>query len=303
MTARISLSIAAFSLLAPCILAAGPRLQWGGEKVRDVPDSPRRLIAERHGFRMYTAPGALRPTRDSRAAERGRGGAVAGLSTTQVAYSDPTSGNVVLLVWDETTPNSSGVNVLVNNILIGAVPGRPEPDTNSVFLEGFPDGLFTLQVESIDDGSRSEASQLFVGAQPFSDAANVRCSPGDVPGPDACSLEVDWENPGPAPEMYVVLLNGINLGTIPGDTLALSIENAPPRNYAVTLVGFDRSEEGQGEYRGGFVETSCILECAVAAPVETPVLEEFGKLCLLALFLGLGAWPLRRAPAPAGQRA
>ena len=305
---RVSFSIAVFCLFTPCVLAGGLHLQWdgglqwGGE-IRDEMNSPRRLIGESGGFRMFSVPSALRVTRDSFRAGQGQGGDVAGLSTIQVAYSDANSGNVALLVWDETTSNASGVDVLVNDGLIGAVPGRPESGTNTVFLEGFPDGLFTIKVQSIDDGTTSEATQLFVGERPFSDAANLSCQPGDIAGPDACNLDVAWENPGPAPEVYLVVLNGIAMGTIPGDELALTVENAPPGPYTVTLVGFSTAEDGNGEYRGGFVETSCSLECEVAVPVEAPTLQELGVLVLLSLLLGLGCWLLRRAPAGADQRA
>lgn len=298
MKSRVSFSIVVFCLLSPCVLAGGPRLQWGGE-IRDVTNSPRRLIGESDGFKMFSVPSALRVTRDSFRAEQGQGGDVAGLSTTQVAYSDPNDGNVVLLAWDETTSNASGVNVLVNDGLIGTVPGLPESGTNSVFLAGFSDGLFTIKVESIDDGTTSEATQLFVGEQPFSDATNLSCQPGGIAGPEACNLDAIWENPGPAPEVYVVILSGFLMGTIPGDELELTVENAPPGPYTVTLVGFNTAEDGNGEYRGGFAEVSCDLDCEVAVPVETPTLQELGVLGLVSLLLGIGCWLLRRAPAAA----
>ncbi len=302
MKSRISFSIAAFCLLSPCVLAGGLRLQWNeglqwdGE-IQDVMNSPGRLLGERDGFRMYSVPSALRVTRDSFRAGQGRGGDVAGLSTTQVAYSDPINANVVLLAWDETTSNASGVNVFVDDGLITAVPGLPGPGTRTVCLGGFSDGLFTIKVESIDDGTTSEATQLFVGEQPFSDATNFNCRPGNVGSPDACDLHVAWENPGPAPEVYVVLLNGVPVATIPGDALELTVENARPGPYTVSLVGFSTAEDENGEYRGGFPETTCNLVCEVAVPVETPTLHELGLLGLVSILLGIGCWLLRRAPA------
>lgn len=293
MKTGISLSVVVWCVTTSAVSAAGTHLDFrGGRQILIPPDRFANLIAETDGWRLYSAPSARDVLRYRMRAGEGQGGSVAALTVTQVAYSDPVNQNGALLVWDETTLNPGGVNIYVDGTLIGSVEGAEEPGTNTAFLVGFPAGRFVIEVESIDDGSTAEATHMFVAEQPFSDATNLVCHPGDVTGSDACSLEATWENPGPEPEVYAVVLNGTPLGTIPGDDHELTVENAPPGPYTLSLVGFSTAGAEGGEYRGRFVETSCVLTCEA---IEAPALGEVGAMCLVALVLGLGCVILRKA--------
>lgn len=293
MKTKISILLAALCVSAACVMADTPRLEFGDE-IKVMLNEPVRLIAEKDGFRLLSVPPRLRVSVGALKTGDGGGGDVAGLSSTQVSYSDPVDGNVVLLVWVENTLNPSGVNIYVNDALIGDVPGLPVPGVNLVSVAPFPPGLFKLRVESIDDGSVSEVSQLFLAAQPFSDAMNLSCSPGDIAGPGSCSIEASWDNPGPLPDEYVVLLNGAPLGSLPGDSLGVIIDGVSPGAHLLTVIGFKSDADGNGDYRGEFIETLCVVTCE---PAAVPALDGVFALALIALMLGLGAVALRRTGA------
>jgi hypothetical protein len=197
------------------------------------------------------------------------GGDVTDLQALQLAYSDPTAGNVVRLIWTENTSNNpQGVSVLIDGQLLGTVPGLDTlPGTNSVDITRVAAGKHTFRVEG--EGTSAEATLLALQGQPFSDAQNVACREGprnDVDG--TCALVISWTNPGPVlPSTYLIIVNNVVQTEIPGTQTTVSFTGAPAGDYTCVVLGFLR--DANGFYRGGFPQTTCTLAC-LDQPCQAP---------------------------------
>lgn len=80
----------------------------------------------------------------------GRGADVSRLDVIQVAYGDPTDGNVVFLLWTETAFNPDGVTVSIDGRALGTLDGLPAdqlPGTNCVFIGAVAVGAHTVRLE------------------------------------------------------------------------------------------------------------------------------------------------------------
>ena len=198
----------------------------------------------------------------SRSVSRGQGGGgdVSSVDAMQITYG-PTMGDV-LVIWRETTENTEGVNIFQDGNLLGNVPGFPAdqlPRTNGVTINDVPLGVHVYKVEA--SGTSGEKSQEVVATQPFADPSALACESGDFRDPEngACQMDVTWTVNGTAPTDYALLFDGTQIGGVDGAERDVTINNVPPGNHCVSLVGFLFNEKGG--YRGPPVESCCDIAC------------------------------------------
>ncbi len=221
----------------------------------------------------------------------GSGGNVDNLQVIQVDYSDPTDGNVVLLIWIEESPNLSGITVSVldenGELLVqgnrSGLPGANLPGANSVAVSILPDERLTFMVEGNGDPMSSETEFVILAEQPFADVENFACSEGETNDAGNCDMFLVWDTPAPLPSYHFILLNGDLLGvTASGaiDNVNAGLVNPallPPGDYVATNLGFlETPEADENLYRGEFVTTNCTLECSdltCIAPVNLTVCQ------------------------------
>jgi hypothetical protein len=192
---------------------------------------------------------------------QGGGGDVTALEVIQIEYGGP-EGNVLLLIWDEATENTEGVNVFQDGNLLGNVPGLPAdqlPGTQAIRLTEAPLGVHMYRVEG--EGTSSEKSQEVVAAQPFADPTAVACEKGDFRNPEngTCEIRASWSHAGTAATTFAILVDTVFLGEIDGSSRDVDINGAAPGNHCVGVIGFLYTP--QGNYRGATVESCCEIVC------------------------------------------
>lgn len=213
----------------------------------------------------------------------GKGADVAGLDVLQTNFADPTNGNVVLLVWNESSSNApDGVMVVVDGLLLGSLPEPPGatfPRDNFVFITNLSSGTHNFLVAG--GGTQSgPIDQLVLDAQPFGDVTNLICKEGGRdPATGDCEIVCTWTIPNPAPDVYAILLDGAFQGTVQGfrELLVLS---APPGHHCLVVIGFLTTAEGR--YRGEFIE-ACLDTVCADLPCNPP-----GSLTLCQVAYGPG---------------
>jgi hypothetical protein len=211
--------------------------------------------------------------------------------------------NVVLLIWDESAVNPSGVDIIIDGMMLVNVPGLTQDEINAgasnfQFIGGVPAGPHTFRVEESDTGTSAEQSLTVLDVQPFGDVGDVQCSQalvdddGDPATPDVCAILNCYSNCGPLPDYNTVLIgrNGTTVGAFdfcnrPGGNCDIFVDNPnTPEAYdfflrvIVTITGVDAadwdftfigfSEETPGNpnalYRGCFVSSDvCTLDCVM----------------------------------------
>jgi hypothetical protein len=231
------------------------------------------FIGEANGMRLHTlsaaerarSPGLLHPAGD------GGGGDVSDLLLIQDRFLDSQCGfppecegpcNVVIMVFDEITENTAGVDILVDGQLLGTAPGIPAaelPATHVVFITGVPAGLHVFRAAGT---TSDEAGIMVLDGQPFKDVSEVMCRQGDAAGDGTCDVLVEWVNAGPFAVEIGVAFDGVFLGTIPGVNLGVTIPDAAAGEHCVEVFGVAPFGEGSDAiYRGCFLETCCTVTC------------------------------------------
>ncbi len=267
------------SALCWCQLAAGPDLRPRPRndryprRTRD--EAPTRIIAERDGIVITSLSEKQRreaswviQTR-SRAGEGG-GASVAGLVLIQTHFLDTACGfpascaepcNAIQALWTESFPNPGGVDLYIHDTHHGTIPDGQ----GGASLSGLSAGEYTLRIESKDDASSDEKTITVLDNQPFADAQNVQCAEGELDGEGSCQIVATLENPGPTPDYYRVLVNGMATSQAAGEAESFSIPENPPGEYCIALLGFKAATPDSQDvlYRGCLVETEscCTLVC------------------------------------------
>ena len=235
---------------------------------------------------------------DQRAKGDGRGGSVSDLLVIQTAYSDPTNGNLVLLIWNEETPNLSDILLSVvdengETLLSGTVPaltGGELPGTNSIFVPTIPEGQMTFVLEGDGDPSMTESTMMILPDQPFADVENFSCAEGATNDVGNCDMFLTWDTPTPLPTYHLILLDEAddpNPDPVLGQTGSGAVDSVnaglvlpdllPPNTYEATILGFLLTPEPDDNlYRSGRVSTACTLECSdltCLAPIDLRVCQ------------------------------
>jgi hypothetical protein len=209
----------------------------------------------------------------------GGGGDVLNLIAIQVRYLDsncslaapcPAPCNVVRLAWQENMPNPNGVEIYVNDVLLGRIPGVPEanlPGVNVVDIRNVPAGAQTFRVEEDNTGTFSEVTITVLDAQPFADVQGLSCRQGRVTA-DGCELYAEFTNVGPFPDDYLIVIDGRFRGTIPSRFQGVLVPGMTPGNHCIMVIGELRTPEGI--YWGCPVQSCCDLSCE-DLPCNPPV--------------------------------
>ena len=287
-----SLCCAAYLFSVGLAISAEPFLRERGDTVRAIAgvDSYGPVIDEADGLRSHFASQETAELYQKMFALRaeGGGGDVANLTVIQVEYSLPEDGNVVLLIWDETIPNFSGValtlidpedpeNTLGPLTLDGLAPDEL-PGSQTAFVAGIPEGTWTFQIEGSGEPGLDQLDMEILAEQPFADVENLACSEGAAADDaSSCDLVITWDTPEPLAGYHLIIVNGIaQLQTTSGSADTVVLNGAPPNEYETVNLGFLEIETGF--YRGAFVTTSCELTCeggGCAAPVGLQVCQSF----------------------------
>ncbi len=217
-------------------------------------------------------------------AQDGAGGNVQALAVLQTDFeASGNASNTVLLIWDETSPNLTGVRITAvdefgasigDGIRVDGLGIDELPNTNTAFVGGIPAGRITFTVSGAGVPSDAEASITVLSEQPFADVANLSCVEGRVVNPDAlCDLVVTWESNEPVPTSHTILVQSgtfqLATSTETGRRDGLLFINASPGTWEITNIGFLFNDEGA--YRGGFIDTTCNLDCSTVkctAPID-----------------------------------
>lgn len=171
--------------------------------------------------------------------------------------------NVVLLVWEETTANPDGVRIIENGQLLGTVAGLGAlelPGLNGVNILGVPPGPAVYTLEDVTGGTSDGATITVLDTQPFKDPTNVSCKAGNAGVEGTCDLLGTWTVGTSAPDVYRVFLDGLFLGSRPGQAGDVVIPDLPPGDHTLILQGITEENE-KASYLGCPLETSCRLTC------------------------------------------
>lgn len=246
-----------------------------------------RLLGESDGLRVWAprpqslpwaeALGASRPSGLQKSARGGGGNVVEPLTVIQTDYADPEAGNVVLLIWGETSLNPAGVDVLVDGEVVATYlnPGGPTPvPIEFVFVTGVEAGdrTFGVREAEVVDAPVAEESLAILEEKPFSDPESLECRQGE-PGDPGCELRISWVNPGPLPDFGLVLVDGEGVGEVLTDSLEteVRVSGVAAGSHTSSVFGFLEETPGVSTrlYRGSRVDTSCDITCA-PLPCEAP---------------------------------
>jgi hypothetical protein len=119
----------------------------------------------------------------------------AAFDTVQFGYSDPEDGNVVALLWDQTTAGS--VRVEVDGALIGTVEGGA--GRNVVSVTNVPEGEHSFEVFQ-GTTSLGSLNQEVLPIPMISRVSITDCTQSN--NPNECEIEVTGESDGP-PVTYI----------------------------------------------------------------------------------------------------
>ncbi len=212
------------------------------------------------------------------------GGDVSNLFAVQVVFSDPIDDGVVAIFYDEPAPNPAGVRLLIDGALLVTIPNGQ--GAAGVAISGLLPGPALIRIEGAN-GTFSEALQVVLADLPFALPVNLSCRQGIVTDA-SCELVGEWENGGPFPDRYIVLVNGQSLGAIAGDDMDVGINGIAAGNFTLALVPFSPTVDGN--YSGPTIQTSCSVACKKLAPAVGAV-----GFCILACAgMGCGLLLLRR---------
>ena len=220
----------------------------GGALFRLAP-LPAQLLARSGDIEIRTLTpaqrlGIARPPRGD-----GGGASVGNLFLSQSLYSDPDDGNVVVLLWDEVTPNPTGVEVFFGEVSLGLIAGGLGPE--GIGITEVPPGLQRFQIVSLDDGSTAVADQLVLEEQPFADATGLSCSTlgPDVDQPGTCVIAIDWTSPGDievVAQSYVLSIDNRSFAPVDATEITrLEIDAVPPGDHVISLRGSSQTPAGK----------------------------------------------------------
>lgn len=191
----------------------------------------------------------------------GGGGDVVGpITVIQTSYSDPVNGNVVLLIWNETVSNPQGVDVFVDDVQVGTV------NLDLAFVPSMEPGehVFRVQESGVPKPSFAEGVFTVLETQPFSDARDPQCEEGALDGKGRCEIVLSWVNPGPLPTFYLIQIDGNDAEeNLSGKETGTVVPGLEPGAHSASIIGFLTETPGNTHalYRGGIVETECVLSC------------------------------------------
>ena len=221
----------------------------------------------------------------------GSGGNVLNLEVMQILYSDPTFGNAVFVLWEETTPNLSGVNVYevteLGESLVDTVAGLTVdriPGINFTQFANLPIGAITYRVEGIGTPASAQDSIVIVANSPLEDVPSVTCQQGpSSDGGATCNLVITWTLPPTIPSYYGISVAdafdsqiGASTQSRDGNAIVEVFNGASPSSYIASIVPFLATDNGL--YRGEFTDSEqCAVDCQ---PTCTPPVAF--ELCQLA---------------------
>ena len=182
--------------------------------------------------------------------------------------------NTLDILWRETTPNVLGLNLFIDGVLFGTIPGAGQlPVNRGAELGGFSAGEHTIALQEIraagvEPAPLVEASMVVLDDQPFDDPANAQCIDESVAANGTCTLTLDFENPSP-PDGYTVFFDRATAGLVRGTASRVSFNGVIPDEYVISLAGFLSNVDGN--YEGCPVEFTCSTQCARTAACQPPV--------------------------------
>ena len=197
-----------------------------------------------------------------KSAHDGGGADVTNATSAQIAFSNPLSGNEILLIWDEFISNDPGnVTIFVNGIQTASAPalvGLALPGTNFFTLTNVETGLVNFRLEGGE--TFTEVEMLVLDEQPFQDVTNFICVEGGIePATNTCELVLTWDHAGPPVESFGIFVNGGFQLQVPGDFRRFTFTNAPAGAYAIGLQGL--LTDSNGTYRSNQVASVCNITC------------------------------------------
>lgn len=216
-----------------------------------------------------------------------------GITLIQTEYSSPLDGNVVMIIFDETT--SIGVAVLVDGVSIGEF-FEQEGAISAPFLDA---GEHTFRVETVDPGdpSFSETTFVVLDAQPFGDPTGLVCQDAGPSGEGTCKVELRWTAPAVLPDIFWVLQDAAIVDRdLAGTDTSAALEGVTAGDHLFGLRGLRQANPANPRtfYAGAVVETTCSVSCqgAVCGPPRDIMLCQSGY--------GAGASAVRVEMLPGG---
>ena len=198
----------------------------------------------------------------AKSVREGGGADVANASSVQTAFSNPLSGNEILLIWNEFQTNEPGdVTIFVNGNEAASAPalaGLSLPGTNFFTLTNVQAGLVNFRLEG--GGTAAEVEMIVLDQQPFQDVTNFTCVEGGyAPPSNTCEFVLSWNHEGPPVSSFGIFVNGVLQVQRPGDFRRFTFTGVPAGVYSADVQGLVTDTDGT--YRGSLVSTVCNVTC------------------------------------------
>jgi hypothetical protein len=209
----------------------------------------------------------------------GSGASVEGLQVYQTLYLDSACGfpakcqgpcNEVTMAWTETNRNTDGVELKVDGVSWGIIPGRVTvPGLNGATLSPLPAGVHVFRAEDITGGTSAELTFTVLAGQPFDDPAQLQCAPAGSAGGGKCRMAVTWEYGSPSPDRYDVFIDGVYAAALQGQETGY-FRDVLPGQHTVTVQALT-VDTRETFHLGCTAETTCNIACSDGA-CDPPVL-------------------------------
>ncbi|MEM7263133.1 MAG: hypothetical protein AAF488_14175 [Planctomycetota bacterium] len=274
-----SLFLAAL-LAAPSLFANIYEIDAPAEAATPAPAPTRTVLGEAAGMTLFQYHSMPRIQMSGIAS-------VENLDLQQVAYANvggDADNNVVIMIYDEPTPNAFGVQVSINGTVLGNLP--PNAGGAGFGISNVAAGETTIELSQVMGNSTTSATIEIVDDHPFAIAENVSCAEDG-----RCSLLTTFDNAGDA-SFLALFVNGNYLGNLPGDATGVRVNFAFGGPVNVGLLAVGTSEAGGIEYQQeGQSVSSCFVSCVNQS---VPVAGGAGLAGLALAGLALGGVALRR---------
>jgi hypothetical protein len=193
--------------------------------------------------------------------------ALADFSTIQFVYSHPQDGNVVALIWDQTTAGT--VRVEVDGVSIGTVAAGA--GTNLANVTNVPEGTHTFEVfqgtTSLGSLEQDVLSTVMTGN------AAILCNQSD--NPDDCEIIVSGTSDGPPVTFIDIFVDGeFAVRAVeddrehPTDFRPVVVHIATKGDHTI-VAQWTNDRDDPGTIRTGSFITLAAISCSTTCPITT----------------------------------